>query len=220
MTVVTVNCFIFCRNNKFRPPKCTFLIRFFLFLKLNRQRTPKLTYRVPAALWTVSGVATALERPCERCCAFWIVFSYLFLITGVKSGSLIILLSKILGIWHTNTHAHTRTHIYIYIYIYTHTYIYILRQWPTLYTLALFYNTFINSSTCFEHYMLIIRRLNCIDAAGIVLWKQVSCLGLLEYSFLHILLILDNSVVFRWRYQMLHQYNSTSWLWAHNARNM
>ena len=43
----------------------------------------------------------------------------------------------------------------------------------------------LQSSTCFEHYMLIIRRLNCIDAAsGIVLCKQVSCLGLLEYNLL------------------------------------
>jgi len=47
---------------------------------------------------------------------------------------------------------------------------YNLRQWPTWCTLALFYNTFIKSSKCFELYMLIIRRMNCIDAAsGIVL---------------------------------------------------
>ena len=36
--------------------------------------------------------------------------------------------------------------------------------------------------------MLIIRRMNCIDAAsGIVLCKQVSCLGLLDYNLLHCL---------------------------------
>jgi hypothetical protein len=36
--------------------------------------------------------------------------------------------------------------------------------------------------------MLIIRRLNCIDAASsIVLCKQVSYLGLLEYNLLHCL---------------------------------
>ena len=41
-------------------------------------------------------------------------------------------------------------------------------------------------STCFEHYMLIIRRMNRIGAAsGIVLCKQVSCVGLLEYNLLH-----------------------------------
>ena len=46
----------------------------------------------------------------------------------------------------------------------------------------------LHSSTCFEHYMLIIRRLNFIDtASGIVLWKQVGCLGLLEYNLLHCL---------------------------------
>ena len=45
-----------------------------------------------------------------------------------------------------------------------------LRQWPTWCTLALFYIYLLNSSTCFEHYMLIISRMNCIDAlSGIVL---------------------------------------------------
>ena len=52
----------------------------------------------------------------------------------------------------------------------------------------------LQSSTCFEHYMLIIRRLNCIDAAsGIVL----SVSGRPVHRL-------------RGRYQMLHQYNSTS----------
>jgi len=46
----------------------------------------------------------------------------------------------------------------------------------------------LQSSTCFEHYMLIIRSLNCIDvASGIVLCKHASCLGLLAYNLLHFL---------------------------------
>ena len=44
----------------------------------------------------------------------------------------------------------------------------------------------LHSCTCFEHYVLIFRRLNCIDAAsGIVLWKQVSSLGLLECNLVY-----------------------------------
>jgi len=35
----------------------------------------------------------------------------------------------------------------------------------------------------------------------------------------YILVILDHSFS-ELRYQMLHQYNSTSWWWAYNARNM
>jgi hypothetical protein len=46
----------------------------------------------------------------------------------------------------------------------------------------------LHSSTCFEHYISIIRRMNCIDAAsGIVTLKKVSGLGLLEYNLLHCL---------------------------------
>jgi hypothetical protein len=108
MAVLTVNCFIFWPNNTFRPQKCTFLINFFLFLTLNKQRTPNLMYRDPSALWTLSREATTIERPRERCCAFCVVLLYLFLIRRVKSGSLIILLSEILCIWH----------IYIYLFIY------------------------------------------------------------------------------------------------------
>jgi len=121
VAVVTVNCFMFCRNKRFSPQKCTFLINVFLFLTLNKQRTPKLIYRVPSALWTVSRVATTIGRPCERCCVFWIVLPYLFLIRRVKSGPLIILLSNIMYLTHTHTHTHT----YIYIYTHTHTHIYI-----------------------------------------------------------------------------------------------
>ena len=45
-----------------------------------------------------------------------------------------------------------------------------LRQWPIDVPLLYFTTRPLQSSTCFEHYMLIIKRLNCIDAAsGIVL---------------------------------------------------
>ena len=43
----------------------------------------------------------------------------------------------------------------------------------------------LQSSTCFEHYMLIIRRLNCIDAASDIVTAN------------YILVFLDNSLVFR-----------------------
>ena len=66
----------------------------------------------------------------------------------------------------------------------------------------------LQSSTCFEHYMLIIRRLTCIVASsGIVL----SVSGRPVHR---------TATDWEWRYQMLHQYNSTSWRWACNARNM
>jgi len=52
--------------------------------------------------------------------------------------------------------------------------------------------------------------LNCIDAAsGIVTlskWLSVA--------------VHRTATYWQWRYQMLHQYNSTSWWWAYNARNM
>ena len=55
----------------------------------------------------------------------------------------------------------------------------------------------IQSSTCFEHYMLIIRRLNCIDAAfGFFTLSQWPS-G-------------PDGHLLRRQYQMLHQYNSTS----------
>jgi hypothetical protein len=50
---------------------------------------------------------------------------------------------------------------------------YIVRPWPTWYTLALFTICLLYSSTCFEHYILIIKRLKFIEAAsGIVTLNQ------------------------------------------------
>jgi hypothetical protein len=77
------------------------------------------------------------------------------------------------------------------------------------------------SSKCFEHFVLIIRRLNWIDAAsGIVaLSKWLSGAQVeRERSSLS-----TSALVGHWlrgRYQMLHQYSSASWWWACNARNM
>ena len=66
----------------------------------------------------------------------------------------------------------------------------------------------LQSSKCFKSYMLIIRRMNCIDpASGIVTvskWPSGAPAG-------HLL---------RGGYQMLHQYNSSSWWWAYNSWNM
>jgi len=64
--------------------------------------------------------------------------------------------------------------------------------------------------------MLIIRRLNFIDAAsGIVTLSKWLSGAQVEREPVH-----RTATYWEWRYQMLHQYNSTSWWWAYNARNM
>ena len=71
----------------------------------------------------------------------------------------------------------------------------------------------LQSSTWIENYMLIIRRLKCIDAAsGIVL----SVSG----RPLHRCTVAPYGHWLWGRYQMLHQYNSTPWWWAGYARKM
>ena len=85
----------------------------------------------------------------------------------------------------------------------------------------------LKSSTCFEHYVLIIRRLNVIDAAsGIVLSVIGRPVHRLRESWLEWLTPTSSLSTcapdghwLRGRYEM-HQYNSTSWWWACNARNM
>ena len=76
------------------------------------------------------------------------------------------------------------------------------------------------SSKCFEHFVLIIRRLNWIDAAsGIVaLSKWLS--GAQVERERSSLSTCAQLLYFTVRYQMLHQFNSTSWWWAYNSRNM
>jgi len=79
------------------------------------------------------------------------------------------------------------------------------------------------SSTCFEHYMLIIRRLNCIDAAYdiVTLSKWLSGAQVeRELQAVPSQPVHRTDTYWEWRYHMLHQYNSTSWWWAYNARNM
>jgi len=75
------------------------------------------------------------------------------------------------------------------------------------------------SSTCFEHHMLIIRRLNCIDAAsGIVTLSKWPSGAQFERELSQP--VHQTTTYWEWRYQMLHQYNSTSWWWAYDAGNM
>jgi hypothetical protein len=89
-----------------------------------------------------------------------------------------------------------------------------LRQWPTWYTIALFYNTFI-----MIHYMF--RALYAHHQEGELYWCSIwyPCT-----ATNYILVILDHSLVFRVMIQDAAyntiQYNSTSWWWAYNARNM
>jgi len=85
---------------------------------------------------------------------------------------------------------------------------YKLRQWPTWSHLLYFTTLPLQSSTCFEHYMLIIRRLNWIDAASDIVTLIQCPSGAPDGRWL------------RGWYQMLHQCNSASWWWACIARNM
>jgi hypothetical protein len=76
-------------------------------------------------------------------------------------------------------------------------------------------------STCFVHYKLIIRRLNRIDAApGIVLSVSDCPVHRLAENCSPLPTCAPEGHWLRGRYQMLHQYSSTSWWWAYNARNM
>ena len=59
----------------------------------------------------------------------------------------------------------------------------------------------LQSSTCFEHYMLIIRRLNCTDAASGIVFS-VSDRPVHSCA--------PDGHLLRGRYQMLHQYSSAS----------
>ena len=78
----------------------------------------------------------------------------------------------------------------------------------------------LQSSTCFEHYMLIIRRLNCIVAAsGIVTLSKWPSGAQVEREMFPPQTVYRTATYYEWRYQILHQYNSTSWWWAYNARN-
>ena len=87
----------------------------------------------------------------------------------------------------------------------------------------LFYFTIrpLQSSTCFEHYMLIIRRMNCIDASsGTVTLSKWPSGAQVEIERSSLSTCAPDGHWLRGRYQMLHQCNSSSWWWACNARNM
>ena len=78
----------------------------------------------------------------------------------------------------------------------------------------LFYSKFIYASTCFEHYVLIIRRskLYC-TASGIITPVGGRPLHRLREDCAR-----DGHLQV-WRYQMLYNTILTSWWWAHSARN-
>jgi len=65
----------------------------------------------------------------------------------------------------------------------------------------------LQSSTCLEHYMLIIRSWN-------VLMQHLVFLSVSGRP-VHL-----TATDWEWLYQMLHQYSSIFWWWAYNARNM
>ena len=94
-----------------------------------------------------------------------------------------------------------------------------LRQWPTWYTLALFYNSFIM-------FLYMFRALYSHRQEAELYWCSiwyrhsqsvaVRCTGWEINS----LSTCAPDSYWEWGYQMLHQYNSASWWWAYNARNM
>jgi len=67
--------------------------------------------------------------------------------------------------------------------------------------------------------MFIIRSLNFIDAASVILTLSQRTSGAQAGRELSQPMH-QTATYWEWRYQMLHQYNSTSWWWAYNARNM
>ena len=82
-----------------------------------------------------------------------------------------------------------------------------LRQWPTWYTLALFYNTFIIILYMFR---ALYAHHQEVELYWYSIWYRHSVSGRAVHR---------TATDWRWRYQMLHQYNSTPWWWAYNARN-
>ena len=97
------------------------------------------------------------------------------------------------------------------------------RQWPTWYTLALFYNTSTTILYMFRalhaHHQEI--ELYCRGIwyrplsqwpSGAQVERELLCSSLSTSA--------PDGHWLRGRYQMLHQYNSASWWWACNARNM
>ena len=93
-----------------------------------------------------------------------------------------------------------------------------LRQWPTWSTLALFYNTFIINPL---HVSSIICSSSGVELYWCSIWYRhsqsvsVRCTGWVLFQPVH-----RTATGWEWRYLMLHQYNSISWWWAYNARNM
>ena len=82
-----------------------------------------------------------------------------------------------------------------------------LRQWPTWFTRALFYNTLIILLYMFRALLVHHQETKLYRCSiwypPLSQWPSGAPDGHWE-----------------WRYQMLHQYNSTSWWWVYTARNM
>jgi len=77
----------------------------------------------------------------------------------------------------------------------------------------------LQSSTYFEHYMLIIRRLKLYRCS--IWYRQWPSSAQVERERVEFSLNLcTGRPMTGGRYQILHQYNSTSWWWECNARNM
>ena len=121
------------------------------------------------------------------------------------------------------------------------------RQWPTWYTFSSFCNTFIiilyTFRALYAHHQeaglcwcSIWLRVTISDAVSIQFksvavrytgWERILSTCVPDGHWLRVTISDAASIQFKsvatdweWRYQMLHQYNSTSWWWAYNARNM
>jgi len=68
--------------------------------------------------------------------------------------------------------------------------------------------------------MLIIGRMNFIDAASGVVTLSKWPSGAQVERELFCSSLSTCATYWEWRHQMLHQYHSSSWWWAYNARNM
>ena len=101
---------------------------------------------------------------------------------------------------HTGTSISMRT-------VYTYECEHYLRQWPTWYTTSLLY---------VYYNRLHVSSIICSSSGGwIVLMQHLVSSVSVSGRPVH-----WTATYGEWRYQMLHQYNSTSWRWAYNARNM
>jgi len=91
---------------------------------------------------------------------------------------------------------------------------YNLSNLPTYCTNSCFIITLLYSSTCFEHYMLIIRRSKLYYTASGIITPIGGC----PVHWLRV--CARDSRLQVWWYQMLYNTILTSWWWAYSAQNM